>query len=204
MFECNKERQQRGNEMYLSTLKPEMQRIFSAAFPGYSGRKWKIETTVVATVPATYWDGGSRTECVFLSMVDLKRLEIAGNHPFFERNNPAQAGATVELTDGVAMVTHSISQGRDMGLTLYVNPANINPELLPAPVELSADETTVLVYTRSLKSSYGGVSDYRRVSSGLSTERWETAKAQLIDRGLLKKNGSITAEGKNAVSGKNI
>jgi hypothetical protein len=73
---------------------------------------------------------------------------------------------------------------------------------LPAPTELTEDEEIVLVATRSLKASYGGVSNYRlseaRRYTGIDLHRWETAKAMLIAKKLLNKAGAITVEGRNA------
>lgn len=190
--------------MYLShPLKSEVARIFSAAFPGYSGRKYRVETSESVQIPNNYWDGGSREYCVFIDLSTLKRLEIASNHPWFERNNPAQSGAIVKLDNGVAMVTNHIFCGKDMGLTLTVHPANVNPELLPAPVELTEDESIVLSFTASRKASYAGISNYRfheaRRAKGITLERWESAKSALIGRKLLAKNGAITPDGRNAI-----
>ena len=56
--------------------------------------------------------------------------------------------------------------------------------------------------TCSLKSSYGGVSNYRfheaRRYTGITAERYEAAKASLIARKLLNKAGAVTVEGQNA------
>ncbi len=74
--------------------------------------------------------------------------------------------------------------------------------LLPAPTELTEDEEIVLVATRSLKPSYGGVSNYRFVRAkecaGIDLHRWEAARSALIARKLLNRAGAITVEGRNA------
>jgi len=90
------------------------------------------------------------------------------------------------------------------GITIYANKEDIVP-LLPEPQELTEDEITVLLYTRSLKSSYAGIKNYRFYEAhnrtGITSEQWEKAKENCIRKRLLRKNGSITPKGRNAISG---
>jgi hypothetical protein len=102
----------------------------------------------------------------------------------------------------IACVEHSIFCGKDMGLTIHIHPANAN-RLLPAPVELTWAERTVLLATMSWKSSYAGVSNYRFVEAqrtcGITLPEWENAKQSLIARKLLNKAGAVTVDGRNAI-----
>ena len=76
-------------------------------------------------------------------------------------------------------------------------------KMLPEKPVLSDDEITVLKYTSSLKSSYAGIKNYRfheaHRNTGISLDNWNTTKQALIDKKLLRKNGSITADGRNAI-----
>ena len=65
----------------------------------------------------------------------------------------------------------------------------------------TADERTVLIATKSLKSSYGGVSNFRfheaNRSTGITLDRYNTAKSTLIGKKLLNAAGAVTIEGRN-------
>ena len=184
--------------------KPEIGRVFSAAFPSYSGRKHKVEIAERVCVPPTYWDGGSKTSAVFIRLDSLETGPMPNNHPFFDRRTPneLQAGESLALLPGIAMVTHSLFCGKDMGLTLHVHPQDVNPLALvdATPVELSVDERKCLEATRGFKASYGGISNYRQHMSGMSSASWNEAKQSLIGKGLLDKRGAITNKGKNLLA----
>ena len=116
-------------------------------------------------------------------------------------DRPIHGADAVVLPDGFACVEHSIFCGKDAGITIHIRPAN-SAGLLPAPVDLSREQRIVLVATRSLKNTYAGVSNYRFVEAnrdtGISREQWESAKADLIARGLLDSRGALNVAGRNA------
>jgi len=89
-----------------------------------------------------------------------------------------------------------------MGLTIYVHPSNL-AKLLPKPAELTRHERTVLGYTARLKSSYGGISNYRfheaHERTGITLAEWDAAKQSIIGKKLLNKRGAITTQGRNAL-----
>jgi hypothetical protein len=118
-------------------------------------------------------------------------------NPFIRAEVP-----TVALEAGRAIVCHKVFCGKDMGLTIYVHPSNL-AKLLPKPVELTGHEQTVLSYTASLKSSYGGISNYRfheaHQRTGIILAEWDAAKQSLISKRLLNKRGAITTQGRNAL-----
>lgn len=68
-------------------------------------------------------------------------------------------------------------------------------------MRLSDDERTVLRYTQSLKSSYAGIKNYRFSESnretGITLERWDAAKKNLIAGKFLNAVGAITDKGRN-------
>lgn len=116
-------------------------------------------------------------------------------------DRPIQGADAVILPDGFACVEHSIFCGQDSGITIHIRPEN-SAGLLPAPVELTRDQRIVLVATRSLKSSYQGISNYRfheaHRDTGISLDAWNRAKSELQARGLLDARGALTVAGKNA------
>jgi hypothetical protein len=77
-------------------------------------------------------------------------------------------------------------------------------QLLPASVKLDWAGKVVLVATRSIKPSYGGISNYRfhtaHRETGISQAEWEAAKQFCISRNLLKPTSAITDEGRSAVA----
>lgn len=85
---------------------------------------------------------------------------------------------------------------------LYVHPEAM-PAMLPASPELSWEERVVLTATAGLKSSYDGVSDYRRHEAmkltGISSLLFDQARASCIGKGLLSKSKAITAKGRTAL-----
>ena len=175
-----------------------LQKMVKACFPGYNGRTFKLSTDVPSRLDS-YWSGGSKDSYVIYKLETGEVAQVHSNHPFFESNQPSTLN---ELPVGFAIVKHTIFQGKDLGITIYGNAENITP-LLPPAEELSVDEDAVLFFTRSLKSSYAGVKNYRFVNArretGITEERWEKAKADLIKRKLLNKAGAITPSGRNAV-----
>lgn len=173
--------------------------IVSKCFPDYRGKKIKISTSVPKVI-SSYWSGGSRDFYCFYELSTGKALGVETNHPAFQTSNPRDLEA---LPNGIVLVKHSICCGKDFGITIYVNSQDCVP-LLSEKKEITEDETIVLKFTRSYKSSYAGISDYRFHEAnnhcGITKERWDNAKGSLIEKKLLNKNGAISAEGRNAIS----
>lgn len=175
-----------------------LRKIIAATFPSYRGRKFKLSTDIPTRIDS-YWSGGSKSSFSFYELSTGKVLDVASNHPFFEAGNPRELDG---LPPGIILVKHSIFCGKDMGITVYANSGDLTP-MLPPKAELTPHEKTVLEYTRSLKSSYAGIKNYRFVeakrSTGIKLEEWEAAKATLIEKKLLNKRGAITPAGRNAI-----
>ena len=74
---------------------------------------------------------------------------------------------------------------------------------LPPSSEIDWAGKVVLVATRSIKPSYGGISNYRFYTAnretGITQEAWDAAKQFCINRKLLKSSSAITDEGRLAV-----
>ena len=136
----------------------EVPSVFRRAFPRYRGRKFVVEVRESVPPAANYWSGGTRYEYrgvdLLTGAVLPPECDEYGN-PFTHPEVP-----TVTLEPHRAIVCHKVFCGKDMGLCIYVHPANV-AKLLPKPVDLTRGERIVLRYTASLKASYGGVSNYR-------------------------------------------
>lgn len=109
-------------------------------------------------------------------------------------------GLTVNLTPSQFIV--EINRTDRTWVTVYAHPDSITKSL-EEEVKLSKAELVVLVATRSLKSSYAGISNYRfheaQRQLGITLDQWERAKSSCISKGLLNARGAITTAGKNAV-----
>lgn len=178
---------------------PTVRSIVAATFPDYRGRKFRLSISESPLNVRSCWDGGSRSYYRFLNLATLQASAEVPAQSAFDR--PIAGADAVVLTDGFACVEHSIFCGKDAGITIHIRPAN-SARFLPAPVELTRAQHIVLVATRSLKSSYQGISNYRFVEAhretGISSEQWETAKSELMARGLLDSRGALTVAGRNA------
>lgn len=185
--------------IYIDSPDDFLRRIASATFPDYTGRTFKLSVSDAPLDCASYWSGGSRSYFRFLN---LSTLAVSDEVPAQSAFDTSVRGLdAVQLPPGFACVEHSIFCGKDTGLTIHIQPENA-ARLLPAKVELSKQELTVLAATRSLKNSYAGQSNYRfheaNRETGITAQEWETAKASLSSGGLLDARGAITAAGKNA------
>ncbi|MFH1918709.1 MAG: hypothetical protein ABIP48_02310 [Planctomycetota bacterium] len=175
--------------------------VFRLAFPSYRGRQYRVTAAESVMLDANYWSGGTKYTYRGVDLLTGKVLppdcDEYGN-PFVRPEVP-----TVAIEPGRAIVCHKVFCGKDLGLTIYVHPDNL-AKLLPKPAELTGHEQTVLSHTASLKSSYGGISNYRfheaHQRTGITLAEWDTAKQSLIAKGLLDKRGAITTKGRNALA----
>ena len=180
----------------------ESSQVPPAIVATFGRRKYSVVTCESVTVPADagLWQDGSRE---VWRVVQLS----SGSAPAMPGQNAApwdgeRRNFDVRLRPGFAVGVERTFQGRDMGVLLYVHPADAAP-LLPAPAELTDTERLVLQATATLKSSYGGKDRYqmmREKNEGAafpSREQWDDAKETLIARRLLMKNGAITPAGRN-------
>lgn len=179
------------------TKAPEVRHIAAMAFPSYRGDKFKVSTSAPSRLDSC-WQGGSRD---FYALIDLgtgQSIAIPENGTPF--SNGGQIFTLAELPANIALIQHTIFCGKDLGITVYVNAVNLG-KWLPAPVELTQAEKNVLAYTRERKSSYNGRNRQQMAFDdlGMPADQWENAKAGLIAKGLLKSNGAITDEGRNAI-----
>ena len=182
---------------------------------GYTGRMFQVEARERVHI-TSYWDGGTRSYWAILTM-GLARGEAAPDrhNTIMARGMPelrvvgecggmGQAeGIDVEIDGNTIVAEHVIFCGKDLGIRFYVNPARL-PQFLPASTnELTREQRIVLIATRSYKSSYAGVGNYRYIEAaretGISLADWERSKAECQQMGYLDKRGAITVDGRNVV-----
>lgn len=177
--------------------------IIEATFPEYTGNKITAEIAETLTFHGTMWDGGCRRVYKILRLADLKVVPVP-QAPYAQESPRHEIPHKIE--PGFVVVVHVFAGQREY-LEIIGRAENVTP-MLPAPATLTTDEETVLIATRSLKSSYAGVKDYRfheaRRYRGITRERWDVAKQALMTRKYLTAAGAITVEGKNAVGWKSL
>ena len=109
------------------------------------------------------------------------------------------------IPDGFVVVV--FCNGRRDSIEIHSPLINI-VKSLTEEIPLTNDEMIVLIATRSLKSSYAGIPDYRfreaNRQRGITLEQWNVAVAALQQKGLLNKAKAITIKGKNIVGMKNL
>lgn len=187
--------------IHLKETDETARKIAGASFPDYTGKKFKLQVHDSGTMNLTsYWDGGSRDYFAVLRLEDMKCLPVPQNGTPFD---PYGNGIEVPLPGpGFAVIEHSIFCGKDSGITIHVHSSNAAP-LLPKTEDITWAEKVVLSATRSLKSSYAGIKDYRfseaQKDTGITRADWDTAKTALIEKRLLNAAGAVTVDGKNAI-----
>jgi hypothetical protein len=182
------------------TNHPDAIKVCLAAFPEYHGKKFQVEPAATVDVRTdNYWSGGTKATYRFIRLDTLAILPLPTQSAF---DKPIRDGESVPLAPGLACVQHHYFCGKDLGCTIMLHPDNM-PAMISAPAEdLSPDERIVLRNSCAYKSSYAGISNYRfyeaHRTTGITLERWNAAKENLIAKRLLNKAGAVTIEGRNA------
>ncbi|MEA5578643.1 hypothetical protein [Anabaena sp. UHCC 0451] len=175
-----------------ATMKALAKKVF-----GYAGRTFKVVGRTHYTL-ANFWNGGSKEFAVMFSR-DGQRFDLKP-----ETTDPYQVGSiqTFEIPVNHFIITHSIIQGQDKGITFYVHPEEL-PNDLPASDELTIQAKIVLFCYRCYKSSYAGIKDYRQheATQIIKPSEYEIAKQELITKGLISARNSLTTGGKNIAAG---
>jgi len=162
---------------------------------GYSGKHFKAIPCDNVTIPfdVGLWSGGSREEYFLVRLSDGKRVQPV-DHNLAPWDN-ARHSEKVTLQPGFMIVKSTMFQGKDLGLTFYVLPADIAPMLPKETEELTLEERQVLYCHGALISS---ARKPELQSNRFNMANYETVKASLIAKGMLDKRGAITVKGKNA------
>jgi hypothetical protein len=169
--------------IHLNASDPAARQITNVAF-NYSGRKFKacVVNAGHKFTLNSMWDGGSRDYYAVVKLSTMESIDVSDMVGSYTREDK-----TLKLQAGFALVEHSFFCGKDAGITIYILEENA-AKLIPAPVELTADERKVLNHGRRMKAE-----------SGLTDSTWNAAEAVLLTKGLITKAGVRTAAGKNVV-----
>ena len=188
--------------VHLKRSDKTVEQIIQAAFPEFTGQKVQASIADSIRFYNTMWDEGNRRTYVYVELNTMKAQTVP-QEQYMTRSEFHQTEHPIPT--GFVCVVHV--ESRVPHIEIHGPAANLTG-LLPKPSELSFDEKVVLVATRSLKSSYAGISNYRFHQAGGyiggSLDRWEAAKQTLIQKGLLNKAGAITVDGKNAVGSQQL
>lgn len=187
--------------MYINTS--EIKSIAKSAFPNYNGNKYQIKVFTPMRLDS-YWSSGSRDYYSIVNIGNDKMAAVPQNGTPFDANTLQIS----ELPYNMVIVQHTISCGKDLGITIYCREDNIKQYLLPLTCEITKNEEIVLIATQSLKSSYAGISNYRfheaHSVTGISEIDYNTAKVSLQSKGMLNKAGAITDKGRNSAGNKSL
>jgi hypothetical protein len=175
--------------------------IVAAAFPGYSGRKFKVE---IHKNDSKFeidlgMSGGTFSRFAFVKLDTMTGVNVndMGQLLNYFGNGFNRMPTPFQMPEGFAIVEHGHFCGSDMGITIHFLEANAT-KFITAPANLTETEKKVLVATRGLKSSYMGQS--RQQMSGIAKLDWDAASVTLKAKGFLNKAGAITPAGKNAIA----
>lgn len=167
-----------------------------------------VEIGVKHSMPPVFSDNAVLTYYAFMPDGTVKRKNgtYGGVSPWnSKQQNQINRGGTVNNLPPDIQVMRVCTSYKNNSVTIYVHPdfmAKALPDL--GQDELAWEMKVVLVATRSLKSSYAGVKDYRKYEAiretGISAVDFDTARQDCIEAGYLRKNRAITAAGRNAIA----
>lgn len=112
----------------ISVTRKDVPAIVINTFPDYRGRKIRIQPTDTVTLCDLNWSGGSRSQYRTCTIAG----DVIGSADRYNMAAPwahQAEGASVPIPQGAVVVRHSIFCGKDTGLTIYVNPADM-PNLI--------------------------------------------------------------------------
>jgi hypothetical protein len=110
------------NAIKVSITDPLVRAILAASFPQYRGRKIKIVAQTRPLNCKSYWDGGSRDYFSFVHLGTMKSAEMPAQSAY---DRDIRGAESVTLPVGVICVEHSIFCGKDIGISIHVNPENL-------------------------------------------------------------------------------
>lgn len=179
----------------------DVKRVVKAAYPAYNGRKISVRFNIDKMNVRSYWDGGRKTTYTVVGLTDdLPAKRLPDSHPMFNSVDFDPDNFVIPQN----CVVVALNQG-GYGESIVVYTA-ASPLLETGEKQLTETEVQVLLATRGLKSSYAGISDYRKHEImrvlHITGEEVDAIRKVLRERGYLHKNNAISNKGKNAVAGK--
>lgn len=185
--------------MSIFTNDPSVVELANLAFVNYKGKKYKVDVSDHPISLESYWSGGSRDYHHVVKLSTKQVVEVPQNGTMFDKK---LENKTFPCPD-YAVITHSIFQGKDLGITISIHPDNMNQLILPEKTIISFNELIVLCATKTLKNTYGGRTNIRFTEANykfkISNAEWAEAVQLLITKGMLNKAGAITNSGRNVL-----
>ena len=179
--------------------------MLRAAFPSYTGRKVRIIEAETVTCSGTAWSEGSQHSYVLFAQ-DGRTCVPVPNWNAPEWGGPKDSDRKVSLnpvggrslSQPAFVVEHSYFMGKSMGCRVYAHPSRM-VGLLPEQSgdSLTDPERLMLYVTRCLKSF--ARRDEWAVSQAPGD--FDGMRERLAEKGLMRKSGAITNDGRNAVEG---
>lgn len=159
----------------------------------YSGNKIRARVSDTVTIGSSAWEDGSRSCYVAINLETGAASPVRDDRAWPENMKPL---GKVEIPRGAVVVQSITFRGKDLGIVIHVR-ADDSAGLLPAPVSADLDDLDLIVLacTCSYKSGYR--KEYA-ARNGVSADRYETARENLIAAGYMTKRGAATISGKNA------
>lgn len=105
-------------------IKPDsfVKQLVAVTFPDYRGRKFRIEAQTHPLDCKSYWEGGSRDYFAFVRLADMQSQDVPQQSAF---DRDIQGLESVTLPEGIVCVERSYFCGKDIGITIHVNPLNM-------------------------------------------------------------------------------
>lgn len=113
----------------INVKRQDVEHIVRATFPNYRGRKISVRASGAESLQDLNWSGGSRSEYRACTLDGRLLGTSADYNARWPGYNQGVEGARVDVPAGCVMVRHSILCGKDTGLTITCNAADM-PRLL--------------------------------------------------------------------------
>lgn len=114
----------------MKTTKKTIAPLLKATFPDYTGKKFFVQAAENITLYDLNWCEGSRTQYRTCTTAGTTINDSDKFNHIAPWKNPAE-GQTMPIPPGAIVATRTISQGRECGITFYINPADM-PRLIGA------------------------------------------------------------------------
>lgn len=113
----------------IALKKSEVPKSILAAYPGYTGRKFRAKVATNVGIYGLSWSGGSCSTYRLVRIEDGEQAGAPGTN-LAPWNNPYE-GQKLDIPPGYVCIEHAIFCGKDMGLRITVHPDDV-AKLLPA------------------------------------------------------------------------
>lgn len=112
----------------IKARRADVKAFVEATFPDYKGRTFKVKAASQVTLYNLNWDGGSRSQYRTCTLTGQRVGSADKWNAVAPWVNVAE-GKTLDIPQGCAVVEHAYFCGKDCGLTIYLNPADLPKQL---------------------------------------------------------------------------